>query len=75
MAVPKLRFKEFNQEWKNIVLEEVAQVERGKFSARPRNNPKYFNGNIPFVQTGDISNSDIFIEKYSQTYKFAKLFA
>ena len=30
MAVPKLRFKEFNQEWKNIVLEEVAQVERGK---------------------------------------------
>ncbi|WP_295742691.1 restriction endonuclease subunit S [uncultured Haemophilus sp.] len=67
MAVPKLRFKEFNQEWKNIVLEEVAQVERGKFSARPRNNPKYFNGNIPFVQTGDISNSDIFIEKYSQT--------
>lgn len=67
MAVPKLRFKEFNQEWKNIVLEEVAQVERGKFSARPRNAPKYFNGNIPFVQTGDISNSDIFIEKYSQT--------
>ena len=67
MAVPKLRFKEFNQEWKNIVLEEVAQVERGKFSARPRNDPKYFNGNIPFVQTGDISNSDIFIEKYSQT--------
>ena len=67
MAVPKLRFKEFNQEWKNIVLEEVAQVERGKFSARPRNDPKYFNGNIPFVQTGDISNSDIFFEKYSQT--------
>lgn len=40
--------------WKQIQLQDVATVERGKFSHRPRNLPKFFGGPYPFVQTGDI---------------------
>ncbi len=40
--------------WKQTMLQEVANVERGKFSHRPRNLPVFFGGPYPFVQTGDI---------------------
>jgi len=53
--------------WEVCTLESVATVERGKFSARPRNDPKYFeNGDIPFVQTGDIASVPRYIENASQ---------
>lgn len=45
----------------------MASVERGKFSARPRNDPKYFGGEIPFVQTGDVANSQLYLANHSQT--------
>lgn len=71
MSVPKLRFKDENgQDFPDLEvkkLEEIANVERGKFSVRPRNDPKYFGGNIPFVQTGDIVSSDLYLTKFSQT--------
>ncbi|MGW3873571.1 restriction endonuclease subunit S [Streptomyces sp. NPDC005055] len=35
-------------------LEEVASVERGRFSVRPRNDPDYYDGPYPFIQTGDV---------------------
>lgn len=53
--------------WKNISLEKLANIERGKFSARPRNDPKFYNGTTPFVQTGDISSAGTYLEKYTQT--------
>lgn len=40
--------------WKQKQLQDVATVERGKFSHRPRNLPEFFGGPYPFVQTGDI---------------------
>lgn len=40
--------------WTSKRLEEVASVDRGKFSHRPRNLPEFFGGPYPFVQTGDI---------------------
>lgn len=53
--------------WQVRSLESVASVERGKFSARPRNDPKYFEaGNIPFIQTGDIAFAPRYIERVSQ---------
>ncbi|MFT8744135.1 MAG: restriction endonuclease subunit S, partial [Lentilactobacillus hilgardii] len=42
-------------------------LERGKSKHRPRNDPKLFGGEIPFIQTGDISNSNLFLSNYSQT--------
>ncbi|OED47320.1 hypothetical protein ACH42_03095 [Endozoicomonas sp. (ex Bugula neritina AB1)] len=49
------------------LLDTIADVARGKFSARPRNDPKYFNGKYPFVQTGDVSACTLFLKSYSQT--------
>jgi type I restriction enzyme, S subunit len=54
-------------DWKIVKLEDIAQVERGKFSVRPRNDPKYYGGDIPFLQTGDISNSSGMVLSYTQT--------
>ena len=53
--------------WSEIALEDLANVERGKFSARPRNDPKFYNGTTPFVQTGDVSSSDTYLREYTQT--------
>ena len=53
--------------WSEKTLEDIALVERGKFSARPRNDPKYFGGDVPFVQTGDVSSAGTYLEKFSQT--------
>ena len=78
--VPELRFSEFEKQDNTIYqLSEIAIVERGKFTARPRNSPKYYGGHIPFVQTGDITNSKGKINSYSQTLneeglKVSKLF-
>lgn len=48
-------------------LDSIASIERGKFSARPRNDPKFFGGDTPFVQTGDVSSAGSFLRRYSQT--------
>jgi type I restriction enzyme S subunit len=59
--------KEYPDSWKIVKLGEIAKIERGKFTHRPRNDPTYYGGNYPFIQTGDIENSDGYIKKYSQT--------
>lgn len=54
--------------WQTVELQDIAVVERGKFSVRPRNDPKYFGGEIPFLQTGDVAGaSGATISTYSQT--------
>ena len=53
--------------WKIKALSDIAAVERGKFSVRPRNDPQYYGGTIPFIQTGDVATSDGRITSYSQT--------
>ncbi len=53
--------------WTVQPLESIAIIERGKFSARPRNDPQYFGGTIPFVQTGDISSSGGILRTFTQT--------
>jgi len=54
-------------EWKIVNLVKIAKVQRGRFSPRPRNDPKYYGGDIPFVQTGDVANCGGKINSYSQT--------
>lgn len=66
-AVPKLRFAGFNGEWPIVPMETIADVERGRFSPRPRNDPRFYGGAIPFVQTNDVVNCGGVIEQYSQT--------
>ncbi|MDT3307503.1 restriction endonuclease subunit S [Shewanella vaxholmensis] len=54
-------------EWEVKTLGDITSIERGKFSARPRNDPKFFGGSIPFIQTGDITRSNGRNVTYSQT--------
>jgi type I restriction enzyme S subunit len=53
--------------WMVVPLEEVAQIERGKFTHRPRNDPDFYGGTTPFIQTGDVTASNGHISSYSQT--------
>jgi type I restriction enzyme S subunit len=55
--------------WEKKTLKEIAiTFGRGKSKHRPRNDKKLYNGKYPFIQTGDIRNSDHLITNYSQTY-------
>ena len=55
------------EEWEVVELASVASVERGKFAHRPRNDPQFYGGQYPFIQTGDVVACDGLISKYSQT--------
>jgi len=62
-----LTFEEGEVEWK--ALGEVAlEFGRGKSRHRPRNDPKLYGGNTPFIQTGDIRNASHIITDYTQNY-------
>jgi type I restriction enzyme S subunit len=53
--------------WPSMEFEELATVERGKFTPRPRNDPSYFGGPFPFIQAGDISDSGGRLRTWTQT--------
>lgn len=55
------------ESWEVVELEKVARIERGKFSHRPRNEPRFYGGEYPFVQTGDVSRCDGYVRTYTQT--------
>jgi len=55
------------ESWNVLPMSKIAKIERGKFAHRPRNDPAYYGGTIPFVQTGDVTASDGYVTKYSQT--------
>lgn len=53
--------------WQSLTLGEFVKCERGKFSARPRNDPKFFNGNIPYIQIGNLPSEGGYVISHSQT--------
>ena len=53
--------------WKISTLGEVAQLKRGRFMHRPRNEPRFYGGAMPFVQTGDVVRSGGRIREFVQT--------
>ena len=55
------------ESWEVKRLGEIARIERGKFSHRPRNEPRFYGGAYPFVQTGDVSNCDGYVRSFTQT--------
>jgi type I restriction enzyme, S subunit len=62
-------FRERGDEWIDKNLADIAiEFGRGKSKHRPRNDKKLYGGKYPFVQTGDIRNSDHILTNYSQTY-------
>jgi len=68
-----------SKEWEVKKFGEIAELERGKFAFRPRNDPRFYGGKFPFIQTGDINQVGGVIKKYFQTlneegFKISKLF-
>jgi len=41
--------------------------ERGKFSHRPRNDPRFFGGDHPWIQIGEIESADKYITNWRET--------
>ncbi|MGR8861837.1 restriction endonuclease subunit S [Leuconostoc citreum] len=65
---PQIRFKGFTDDWEERKLEELGTLNRGKSKHRPRNDPRLFGGEYPFIQTGDVGKAPLFLKEYSQTY-------
>ena len=65
---PKLRFPEFKGNWEIKKLSKVSKIGRGKSKHRPRDEEFLYNGKYPFIQTGDIRNSGMYVLDYTQTY-------
>ena len=74
-AFVKARFVEmFGDPVKNtkkfglIKLSDLGLLERGKSKHRPRNDPALLGGPYPLIQTGEVTNSGVYIKDYSSTY-------
>lgn len=62
-------FSEKGDNWEEKRLKDISKTfGRGKSKHRPRNDKSLYNGDYPFIQTGDIRNCDHYITEYSQTY-------
>ncbi len=68
-------FKKVDSEWIESIpyhwsvqkVKRICTVFRGKFTHRPRNDPRFYNGKYPFIQTGSITNTKKYIYEYTQT--------
>ena len=54
-------------------LDELGYVGRGRSRHRPRDAPHLYGGPYPFVQTGDVKHSGLYLTEYSTTYSEAGL--
>ncbi|MDD5360821.1 MAG: restriction endonuclease subunit S [Ignavibacteria bacterium] len=57
--VPKWRFKEFEKDgvWRKTTIEEIAKVSAG--GTPDSTNPEYWNGDIPWMNSGELNNKRI----------------
>jgi restriction endonuclease S subunit len=54
--------------WPTSSFSDVGTLDRGRSKTRPRNEPSLFGGKYPFIQTGDVANSNGHIATYTQSY-------
>ena len=54
--------------WEKVSLSRLGSLDRGVSKNRPRNAPELLGGKYPLVQTGEVTNSGLYITSYSQTY-------
>jgi type I restriction enzyme, S subunit len=55
--------------WEEKTLKQISKdFGRGKSKHRPRNDVRLYDGEYPFIQTGDVRNSTHHVTVYSQTY-------
>ncbi len=61
------------EHWHWASLDQLFRVERGRFSVRPRNDPRYYGGDVAFVQIGELPREGGLIRTFSQTLNDAGL--
>lgn len=54
-------------QWGVKPVKYLSKILRGKFTHRPRNDPAFYDGDYPFIQTGDIARAGKYLTEYSQT--------
>ncbi len=59
---------EIPESWNWVKLPDTGEMSRGKSRHRPRNHPSLFGGEYPFIQTGEIAQSNGRITSHKQTY-------
>jgi type I restriction enzyme S subunit len=59
--------------WKPRRLDQLGSVARGRSRHRPRDASHLYGGPHPFVQTGDIKHSGLYVSQWKQTYSDAGL--
>ncbi|MGI9392270.1 MAG: restriction endonuclease subunit S [Parvibaculales bacterium] len=72
---PDVEMKDSGAEWLGKIpthwevrkLKTITKILRGKFSFRPRNDPSLYDGDYPFIQTGDVARAGKYITTYKQT--------
>lgn len=72
---PNAKMRDSGVEWLGEVPEHwivknyryATKIYRGKFGHRPRNDPAFYDGVHPFIQTGDIARAGKKITTYTQT--------
>ena len=55
---PKLRFKDFSDDWEQCKLDDIAKIKTGGGTPKTAN-PEYWSGNIPWIQSSDLVEGDI----------------
>ncbi len=55
------------EHWEKKKVKRMCKIFRGKFTHRPRNDPEYYGGVYPFIQTGNVTKASKYINDYSQT--------
>ena len=53
--------------WETPQIKFITELMRGKFTHRPRNDQRFYNGEYPFIQTGDVVSSGKYLTKFKQT--------
>ena len=59
--------------WDIRSLPSLGKLDRGRSRHRPRNDASLYGGAYPFIQTGDVTTADPWIDNYTQTYSDAGL--
>ncbi len=55
------------EHWELRRIKYLTRILRGKFTHRPRNDPRMYGGPYPFIQTGDIASANKYVSEYHQT--------
>jgi type I restriction enzyme S subunit len=67
MAIPEEGLPELPETWTWCSLGNYGRCSRGRFSIRPRNDPRYFGGEHPFIQIGNLPPEGGWVTSHTQT--------